>query len=681
VKCVVLAAGCGSRLGRGQPKPLEPVCGLPLVERVVATAARAGVDDFVVVTGYEADRVEAFLADLALRRRLRITSQRNRDWSAGNGTSALAARELVGDEFLLVMGDHVFDEQILQRLVEQRVEPGGIVVAADRRVGADAIALDSDATKLLVQGERVREIGKDLERYNAYDTGAFLCTASIFDALAVSTAGGDGSLSGGVRRLAHLGGVRVVDIGDAHWVDVDTAADARRARAHLRSGLAKPEDGVVSRVLNRRVSGALLTPVLLRLWPSVTANQVSLLGLAVALLAAGCFLAGWPAAAGAVVALTSIIDGSDGEVARLKQLRSPFGAYLDAVLDRYADTAMLAAATVYAARSGGGWVAVAGGVAAGAGNLMVSYTSARSVVDLGYRYRGRWLAAGRGRDLRLFVLSVAALVTPQVPLAVSGALVVLALGTNGVVAARLALSWRHSRPGWVAGAEAVVFDLDGTVADTMPFLTDLAVELLDRYGLAPGEARRRYLDTVGVDFASQLEELFPGHPGNDGVAAEFETRKRAGLLRCPVFVDVGETLAHLRRAGVRRFLCSSTTRDLVAAYLDEHGLGPAFDDYVGFEPGCSKDRQVEMLVERHGLSRERVLFVGDAPRDAELLRRTGVRFVGVHRAFTADQFRRRGLLSVDDLTALTRLWEGDARRRLAIAPTASGLPAATPLGR
>jgi phosphoglycolate phosphatase-like HAD superfamily hydrolase len=110
-------------------------------------------------------------------------------------------------------------------------------------------------------------------------------------------------------------------------------------------------------------------------------------------------------------------------------------------------------------------------------------------------------------------------------------------------------------------------------------------------------------------------------------------------------------------------------------------LDAAFDDYAGFEPGCSKDRQVELLAERHGLSRDRVLFVGDSPRDAELLRRTGVHFLGVHRLFPADQFRLRGLQSVDDLAALSRLWHRDARRRMAVAATTSRRPnAARPGG-
>ena len=125
---------------------------------------------------------------------------------------------------------------------------------------------------------------------------------------------------------------------------------------------------------------------------------------------------------------------------------------------------------------------------------------------------------------------------------------------------------------------------------------------------------------------------------------------------------------------MRRFLSSSTTRQLVDAYLSGHGLDTAFDDYTGFEPNCPKDRQVELLIRRHGLSPERVLFVSDSPRDADLLRRVGLRFVGVHRLFPPDQFRRRGLHSVDDLAALTRQWQGDARRRGAVAATGSSQP-------
>ncbi|MGH9245300.1 MAG: NTP transferase domain-containing protein [Acidimicrobiales bacterium] len=669
MRCVVLAAGRGSRLGKGHSKPLTPVVGLTLVERVIATVAGAGIDDFVVITGYHAERVEAFLAELALRRGLRITTIRNEDWPAGNGTSALAAREVVEHEFMLVMGDHIFDERILGELLDEMIDPGGAVVAADFRVGPDAIADDADATKLLVEDGRVSQIGKQLERYNAYDTGAFVCSPAVFEALEASVARGDGSLSGGMRLVAEAGRLRAVDVGDTTWVDVDTAVDARRARDCLRASLHKAEDGWVSRVLNRRVSGLVLTPLLLRLWPGVTANVVSVIGFVVALGASACFLLDQPIGAGVLVTLSSILDGSDGEIARLKRLRSPFGAYFDAVLDRYADTLMLAAGTAYTSRALDHWAIVAVGAAAVAGNLMVSYTSARSVVDLDYRYRGRWLAAGRGRDLRLFILSLGAVAAAVTPAAMAFGLALLAVITNGIVAARVALSWRLTRRWPRTDVDAVIFDLDGTVADTMPFLSDLAVELLGRYGLSPAEARRQYLSTVGIHFAGQLDELFPAHPANHDVAAEYEARKQAGFVGCHVFPDALQALAFLGRSDVPRFLASSTTRPLVTSFLEAHGLIDAFEDHEGFAPARTKDRQIEELLRRHGLVPDRVLLVGDAPRDAVLVRRLGVRFLGVHRLVPEEEFRRRGLRSVRDLGALTRLWEGEARRRSAVAPT------------
>ncbi len=69
MKCLILAAGRGSRLTRdGDSKPLVPVAGLPLIERTIATAERAGFTDFYVVTGYNAPTLEAFLSDLGSRR-------------------------------------------------------------------------------------------------------------------------------------------------------------------------------------------------------------------------------------------------------------------------------------------------------------------------------------------------------------------------------------------------------------------------------------------------------------------------------------------------------------------------------------------------------------------------------------------------------------------------------------
>jgi len=75
MKCVVIAAGQGSRLqNKAEIKPLMPVLGIPLIERVIREASRAGIDEFCVVTGYKASVLKSFLSDLSDRTGLKITS-------------------------------------------------------------------------------------------------------------------------------------------------------------------------------------------------------------------------------------------------------------------------------------------------------------------------------------------------------------------------------------------------------------------------------------------------------------------------------------------------------------------------------------------------------------------------------------------------------------------------------
>lgn len=133
-------------------------------------------------------------------------------------------------------------------------------------------------------------------------------------------------------------------------------------------------DGIVSRHLNRRLSrpmarAAAVTPL--------TPNAVTLLTLALSFAVAGAVAAGWEIAGGIGIQAVSVVDGVDGELARLKGMATKFGAVLDAVTDRYADAAMLGGMTVYAARFEDWAHPEAMGLAAIAAALTVSYSRAR----------------------------------------------------------------------------------------------------------------------------------------------------------------------------------------------------------------------------------------------------------------------------------------------------------------
>jgi len=129
--------------------------------------------------------------------------------------------------------------------------------------------------------------------------------------------------------------------GAALFEPIRSETDRRRAEERLFRMLGTSLDGWVDEQLNRRCS-RWLTRLLVR--TSATPNQVSLASLAVG---SGAIWACWQAtpesAAWTVVlyALASIIDHSDGEVARLTFQESTFGAHLDWSIDTLIHTALV----------------------------------------------------------------------------------------------------------------------------------------------------------------------------------------------------------------------------------------------------------------------------------------------------------------------------------------------------
>jgi len=90
-----------------------------------------------------------------------------------------------------------------------------------------------DATKVVRMGEHIISIGKNLKVYDAVDTGMFLCTPAIFDALDAVTKDGNCSLSDGMQYMASHKKLRAYDIEDAMWQDIDTPEMLNFAQTQL----------------------------------------------------------------------------------------------------------------------------------------------------------------------------------------------------------------------------------------------------------------------------------------------------------------------------------------------------------------------------------------------------------------------------------------------------------------
>ena len=410
---VVLAAGLSSRMEvatGGGSKALLRVGGLSLVERAIRRLLALGLEQVVVVVGHHAGPVAAISNRAAPGRAQAVFAER---WAEGNGASLAAAAPHLGagELFLLVTADHVFSDGALEALLSAG-RPAGLV---DHAPSAAAWA---EGTRVRLHEDRASAFGKELGDHSI-DCGAFLLPTDVFAAQSRAEAAGDATLAGAITLLTETCPVEVVSVA-AHgwWLDVDTPEDLRSARRALRRSLVKREDGPVSRYLNRPLSTR-LSMLISALRPNP--DLLSALALFVGLVAAWLLARGQGVAGGLVVWAGSVLDGMDGEAARLQVRDSAAGALLDGVLDRVADTAVLAGLAMWAIRDGMSVDLTVGLCAAAVAASILSMASKDRVMALGLAPAPEealgWLFGGR--DGRLLVVTIAALVgRPTAALAV-----------------------------------------------------------------------------------------------------------------------------------------------------------------------------------------------------------------------------------------------------------------------
>lgn len=220
MKAVILAAGKGERLGNKEPKPLLKIFDKALIDHALDNLRLIGVNDVVVV--YSDEKVKEHLKE-----REEITLIYNEATERDNGYSLFKAKGALKDEwFILLMADHIFDPEILQRLLKAELRDKNILCVDHDIHGKDI----EEATKVLVEDSRIIDIGKNIERWNALDTGIFLCNKEVFEVVGALERDSDAfTISKTMRGLAKRGRLFALNATGMLWMDIDTKDELKKA--------------------------------------------------------------------------------------------------------------------------------------------------------------------------------------------------------------------------------------------------------------------------------------------------------------------------------------------------------------------------------------------------------------------------------------------------------------------
>jgi len=185
-----------------------------------------------------------------------------------------------------------------------------------------------------------------------------------------------------------------------------------------------------------------------------------------------------------------------------------------------------------------------------------------------------------------------------------------------------------------------MFDFDGTIVDSMPFLENNAIFLLTRnYRFSEEEARNRYRETTGLPFLQQMEIIAPGKD-NSEIINKFEKMKIDHIYEQKLFSNSYKVLKELKELNYLLGISSGTIESTIVTYLHKQGLS-IVDDILGWRPGFEKGKDhFNFIKTKYNLSSSNIVFIGDSLNDARRAKAESIAFIGRKGMFHEEEFRR-----------------------------------------
>lgn len=163
---------------------------------------------------------------------------------------------------------------------------------------------------------------------------------------------------------------------------------------------------------------------------------------------------------------------------------------------------------------------------------------------------------------------------------------------------------------------AVIFDFDGTIADSFTAVIDIAYRLTKNEQLADiNQVQAMRSKHNGLREAIRLLNI----PRWKGVWLLKEGRRimAKDIHKVPLFDGIDEALTRLHQAGFELYIVSSNSTHNVERFLTIRGILADFKKVYGGVSLFKKDRTIKRVLKLNGLDKSEVIYVGDEVRDIE----------------------------------------------------------------
>lgn len=180
--------------------------------------------------------------------------------------------------------------------------------------------------------------------------------------------------------------------------------------------------------------------------------------------------------------------------------------------------------------------------------------------------------------------------------------------------------------------DLIVWDWDGTLADSTGMITHAILKAADQVGL-PTITATAASNIIGLGLRESIHALYGDIPAEQAqaLAMQYTANYYAGEREIPLFAGAADTIMALHKRGFKLAVATGKGRRGLNLALEHCGLGPYFHATRTVDECFSKPhpQMLDALMEHLVVLPERTLMIGDTSYDLQMAQNAGVSAIGV----------------------------------------------------